>query len=138
MDERCYRGARPRKNDYRAIADLGISTVIDLREKPDCDERRTVEEMGIRYVNIPMSDTQYPNLEHINTFLDIAQDPMTGKLFVHCAGGRHRTGVIVAVYRSHFDRWNYDNIYSEMRSYGFYTRWGHKPLARFVQDYCQR
>lgn len=138
MDERFYRGARPRKNDYRALADIRISTVIDLREKPDCHEQRTVEELGMRYVNIPMTDTDYPDSKQIDAFLTLANEPRTGRFFVHCAGGRHRTGVIGAVYRLTVNRWNFDQVYSEMESYDFYTRWGHGPLKKFVQDYARK
>jgi protein tyrosine/serine phosphatase len=117
---------------------MGISTVIDLREEPDCHERRMVEEMGMRYVNIPMTDTDYPDSKQIDAFLALANEPTTGRFFVHCAGGRHRTGVIGAVYRLTVSGWNFDQVYSEMKSYDFYTRWGHSPLKRFVQDYAGR
>lgn len=138
MDDRFFRGARPRKNDFRALADMGIRTVIDLREKPDCHERRMVEEMGLRYVNIPMTDTDYPDSRQIDAFLTLAKEPTTGSFFVHCAGGRHRTGVIGAVYRLTINRWSYDQVYSEMKSYDFYVRWGHRPLEKFVQDYSRK
>ena len=35
MDERFYRGAQPEQGDYQALKDLGITTVIDLREDPE-------------------------------------------------------------------------------------------------------
>jgi len=34
MDERYYRGAQPEKDDYAALAALGVKTVIDLRNDP--------------------------------------------------------------------------------------------------------
>ena len=34
MDERYYRGAQPEPGDYQALADLGIKTVVDLRNDP--------------------------------------------------------------------------------------------------------
>lgn len=138
MDERFYRGARPRKNDYKALAALGINTVIDVREEADWHERLQVQANGMRYVNIAMTDTDYPRLKQIDAFLNLVSEPTTGKFFVHCAGGRHRTGVIGAVYRLTVNRWNYEQVYSEMRSYDFYTRWGHGPLKKFVQDYSRR
>jgi len=137
MDERFYRGSRPRKGDYKVLAAMGIATVIDLRETRDYHEHLRVEETGMRYVNIPMKDNDYPRIEQIEAFLDLTQHPTTGKFLVHCAGGRHRTGVIGAVYRLNVNRWNYDQVYSEMRSYDFYTRWGHGPLKKFVQDYSR-
>jgi len=111
--------------------------VIDLREKPDFHERRTVKEMGMRYVNIPMTDTDYPDSKQIDAFFALANEPTTGRFFVHCAGGRHRTGVIGAVYRLTINRWTYEQVYAEMKSYDFYVRWGHGPLEKFVQDYSR-
>jgi hypothetical protein len=89
-------------------------------------------------MNIPMSDIEYPATEHIEQFLAIIDDPSTGSLFVHCAGGRHRTGVMGAVYRFTHDNWGYDQVYAEMKSYDFYTLWLHGAMKKFVQDYGQR
>src|SRR4030095_3680585 len=99
MDDRFYRGAQPKETDYRDLAALGVKTVIDLQDDPKAYEKQNVEALGMRYVNIPMSDKSYPKAEQIATFLKLADDPSTGKFYVHCAGGRHRTGVMGAVYR---------------------------------------
>ncbi len=138
MDERFYRGAQPKKDDYRALAALGVKTVIDLRDDATDYERPAVEALGMRYVNIPMSDRHYPREEQIEAFLKLANDPETGAFYVHCAGGRHRTGVAGAVYRFTKYRWNYEQVYREMKDYDFYTRWGHGDMKKYVEDYWQR
>jgi protein tyrosine/serine phosphatase len=138
MDERFYRGAQPKEQDYKDLAGLGIKTVVDLRNDPESYEKRDVEALGMRYVNIPMSDTEYPQGAQVDQFLKLIDDPATGKLYIHCAGGRHRTGVIGAVYRFNHDHWNYDQVYAEMKNYDFYTRWGHGAMKQFVQDYWQQ
>ena len=106
MNERFYRGAQPEKGDYKDLAALGVKTVIDLRDDPQSYEKREAEAAGMRYVNIPMSDKDYPRAENIAAFLKLVDEPATGKFFVHCAGGRHRTGVMGAVYRFTHDHWN--------------------------------
>src|SRR5688572_26887041 len=55
MDERFYRGAQPLEDDYQSLKDLGIKTVIDLRNDPTDYEKSAVEALGMKYVNIPMS-----------------------------------------------------------------------------------
>jgi protein tyrosine/serine phosphatase len=85
-----------------------------------------------------MSDTRYPAEDQIQQFLKIATDPSTGTFYVHCAGGRHRTGVAGAVYRMTVDGWDYDRAYKEMKGYDFYTRWGHGAMKDFVADYWQK
>ena len=138
MDDRFYRGAQPDEADYKDLKALGIRTIIDLQDSPTNYEKRDVEALGMRYVNIPMSDSSYPKQESINAFLKLVNDPATGKFFAHCAGGRHRTGVVGAIYRFNVNHWNFDQAYTEMKDYDFYTRWGHGDLKTFVEDYAQK
>ncbi len=136
MDERFYRGAQPKdEQDYKALAALGVKTVVDLTAEPKPYEQTMAEAAGMRYLHIPMTDKKYPTDEAVRTFLRFASDPGTGKFFVHCAGGRHRTGAIGAVYRYQFYDWNFDQVYAEMKKYDFYTTWGHGAFKDFVQDY---
>jgi len=135
MDERFFRGAQPKENDYSQLAALGIKTVIDLQDDPTAYEKQKVEALGMKYVNIPMSDKDYPPIAKIDQFLKLVDDPTTGKFYVHCAGGRHRTGVMGAVYRFNHYNWNYDQVYAEMKKFDFYTRFGHGEMKKFVQDY---
>jgi protein tyrosine/serine phosphatase len=138
MDERFYRGGQPQAEDFKDLASLGIKTVIDLRDDPTSFEKQAVEAVGMHYVNIPMSDTSYPKEDQIQQFLKLATDPQTGAFYVHCAGGRHRTGVAGAVYRMTVDGWDYDRTYGEMKDFDFYTRWGHGAMKDYVQDYWKK
>jgi protein tyrosine/serine phosphatase len=138
MDDRFYRGGQPKEEDYQALKALGINTVIDLREDSESYEKRDVEALGMRYVNIPMVDKGYPKIEQVNEFLKLVDDPSTGKFFVHCAGGRHRTGIMGAAYRFNHYHWNFDQVYAEMKEYDFYTRFGHGKMKDFVEDYWQQ
>lgn len=138
MDERFYRGAQPKEQDYKDLAALGIKTVIDLTADPKPYERSAVESLGMKYVNIPMIERKYPTEEATKSFLKVVSDPGTGKFFVHCAGGRHRTGSMGAVYRYQFYDWNFDQVYAEMKKYDFYTSWGHGAFKDFVKDYYDK
>src|SRR5213080_4597404 len=55
MDDRFFRGAQPNESDYKDLKALGINTIIDLQDSPTSYEKRAVEAIGMRYVNIPMS-----------------------------------------------------------------------------------
>lgn len=136
MDDRFFRGGQPKEDQYGQLAGLGVKTVIDLTDEPKDYERSQVEALGMRYVNIPMSDKRYPQSSQIDEFLKLVDDPTTGKFYVHCAGGRHRTGVMGAVYRFNHYNWNFDKVYKEMKDYDFYTRWGHGDMKKFVEDYA--
>jgi len=138
MDERFYRGAQPKEQDYKALAELGIKTVIDLTDDPKPYEKSSVESLGMKYINIPMVERKYPTEEATRMFLKVASDPATGKFCVHCAGGRHWTGAMGAVYRYQFYDWNFDQVYAEMKKFDFYTSWGHGAYKDFVQDYYDK
>jgi protein tyrosine/serine phosphatase len=138
MNDRFYRGAQPDEKDYKSLAALGIKTIIDLRDDPTSYEKRDAEAAGMRYVNIPMSDSSRPRDEQIAQFLKLVDNPATGAFFVHCVGGRHRTGVMGAVYRMTHDGWGFDQAYKEMKDYDFYTRFGHGALKDYVQDYSSQ
>lgn len=138
MDTNYYRGGQPKRGQYKALADLGIKTVVDLRNDPTSYEKREVEALGMKYVNIPMDDAEYPSQEAIDKFLAIVNDPESGAVFAHCKGGKHRAGVTGAVYRFTKYGWNYDQVYEEMLNYGFHTRWGRGVMKDFVKDYAAK
>jgi protein tyrosine/serine phosphatase len=138
MDARFYRGAQPKEQDYEDLANLGIKTVIDLQAQPKSYEKSIVESLGMTYVNIPMNEKQYPTEAATKLFLKVVNDPATGRFYVHCAGGRHRTGAMGAVYRYQFYDWNFEQVYAEMKQYDFYTSWGHSAFKAFVKDYYEK
>lgn len=138
MDDRFFRGARPEDGDYATLAALGVTTIIDLTDNSRQYEEPAVKAAGLRYVNIPMEDKSYPSMDQVNQFLKVVDDPATGKFFVHCAGGRHRTGVVGAVYRFTHDKWNLDQALAEMDQYEFGSGYGHGKQRDFVREYYQQ
>jgi protein tyrosine/serine phosphatase len=137
MDERFYRGAQPLESDYQSLKDLGITTVIDLRNDPTAYEKTAVEALGMKYVNISMSGWKSPKDAQMDVFLKLVDDPETGKFFVHCKAGIHRTGVAGAVYRFEKYNWTYDQAYAEMKNYNFTSGLVHGSLKSFVKDYAK-
>ncbi|MFN0138571.1 MAG: fused DSP-PTPase phosphatase/NAD kinase-like protein [Pyrinomonadaceae bacterium] len=140
MDDRFYRGARPKKDkgQFEALKTLGIQTVIDLTDNPKPYGKIEAEAAGLRYINIPMKDDDYPEAATIELLTKTINDPEIGVFYVHCAGGRHRTGITGAIWRFTKYGWEYDRVYREMKNYDFYTRWGHGEMKTFVQDYAAK
>ncbi|HEX7774230.1 MAG TPA: hypothetical protein VF435_17525, partial [Pyrinomonadaceae bacterium] len=54
------------------------------------------------------------------------------------AGGRHRTGVVGAVYRFNKDNWNLEQVLAEMEQYDFGAGFGHGKQKDFVKDYWRQ
>lgn len=130
-----YRGAQPRQDEYEQLAEIGIKTIIDLRDDPKGFARSSAEKNGMHYINMPMSDKDYPEKDAASRFLELVNDSRNWPVYVHCAGGRHRTGVMTAVYRMTNEGWDIERAYNEMKDYDFYTRWGHKAMKQYVYDY---
>jgi len=137
MDDRFYRGGQPSESEYKTLAAMGINTIIDLRNDEESFAKSAAEAAGLRYFNIPMDGVSAPSDQDVANFLKIVNDPQTGKFFVHCKAGIHRTGAMGAVYRINHDGWDYDKTYLEMKNYEFSAGLFHGALKSFVKRYAQ-
>jgi protein tyrosine/serine phosphatase len=135
VNDHFYRGAQPKGRNYEQLAALGIKTIVDLRDDAKDDARSVTERAGMRYINLPMKEKSYPQADTAARFLEIVKDQSNWPVFVHCAGGRHRTGVMTAVYRMTVDGWGVDQAYQEMKRYDFSTSFGHGCYKDYVFDY---
>jgi tyrosine-protein phosphatase SIW14 len=131
-----YRGAQPQGRDYADLAALGVRTVIDLQADGDnFDEPQRVEATGMKFYRIPMTTHVAPTPQQLALFRQIVNDPANQPVYVHCAGGRHRTGVMTAVYRMERDGWTADQAFNEMKRYKFGLDFLHPEFKQFVYAY---
>lgn len=138
MDDRYYRGAQPQPDDYAALKALGVNTVVDLRNDPTDYEKKEVEALGMKYVNLQFSGWKYAKDPQVEAFMKLMDDPSTGVVYVHCKAGKHRTGLTGAVYRLEKYGWDYDTAYKEMKNYD-YSSWPvHYNIKTYVQDYYKK
>ena len=135
VNDHIYRGGQPKGDNYRQLAAAGIKTIIDLRADSEANEKVAAERAGLHYINLPLEPKQYPTVESAGKFLELVRNEANWPVYVHCAGGRHRTGSMLAVYRMENDHWTIDQAYDEMKQYDFYTRSGHGCYKDFVFDY---
>ena len=135
VNETFYRGAQPERVDYEGLAAGGIRSVLNLRSDDQPVEQKVVEASGMKYFSIKMSDSSWPTTEQVEGFLKIVIDPANLPIFVHCKGGRHRAGVMTAIYRIEHDGWTADQAYTEMSQYGFNSGIGHHGLKHFLYFY---
>jgi protein tyrosine/serine phosphatase len=138
MDDNFYRGAQPAQGDYKALAAIGIHTIIDLRNDYESFAKSSAEAAGMKYVLIPMDGVSAPSEEDVAEFLKVVNDPTTGKFYVHCKAGIHRTGAMGAVYRIAHDGWDYDKTFAEMKNYQFSAGLFHGALKSFVKKYSDK
>jgi protein tyrosine/serine phosphatase len=130
-----YRGAQPTGRDYTDLAALGVKTVIDLQEDGLAVESGLVQKAGMKFFRIPMTTHVPPTTAQLEQFLTLVNDPANQPVFVHCAGGRHRTGIMTAVYRMTDAGWTSDQAFKEMKRYNFGPDFLHPEFKRFVFTY---
>lgn len=130
-----YRGAQPKATDYKDLAALGIKTVIDLTRDGRDDEPGLVKKAGMAFYRIPLITTEKPSAAAVAEFLQLVSDPANLPVFVHCQGGRHRTGAMTAVYQMTHDGLTADKAYQQMKHFKFEGFPGHPELKSFVYDF---
>lgn len=128
-----YRGAQPEGDDFAALKALGVKTIIDLTEEDA--KGREARDAGLTFFQIKMSSTSAPTAAQVEEFLKIVNNPQYQPVYVHCKGGRHRTGTLTAVYRMANEGWTPDRAYEEMLKYDFDYGFGHGGQKKFVYAY---
>ncbi len=115
---------------------MGIRTVINLRSGQDGVERekRVVEGLGMRFVNIALRGYHSPSDENIRKALAELDEATRTKApaFVHCKLGRDRTGTVIACYRIARQGWGNAEALREAKKLGM------SPLQFRMQRYVKK
>ena len=138
VDHRLYRGAQPTAEGYRNLKKLGVKTVISFRS--NANTRADAEAAGLTYIRIPIQadllGSEPPTDEQVRTFFDIVLDPAQQPVYMHCMGGKDRTGTLCAVYRMEIGGWTNDETIEEMQAFGFHDNYA--DLMNYVKNYKPR
>ncbi|REF35010.1 protein tyrosine/serine phosphatase [Thermasporomyces composti] len=98
----------------RAVKEYGVSRIIDLRRTTECERAPSPFQGSSLYRSIPVQDPADPDNESLSlaeiyiAMLDLRPqlfaaavgaiaDAPPGPVVVHCAGGKDRTGMVVAM-----------------------------------------
>jgi len=131
-----FRGGQPQAKDYAALAAAGIKTIINLTsDDAQPNEKSLTEAAGMKYFQIPMTTHEVPTAAQIAQFLGIVDNKADQPVYVHCVGGRHRTGVMTAIYRMTDDGWSPPQAFAEMKNYKFGADFLHAEFKDFVLGY---
>jgi len=92
VNDNYFRGGQPKAEHYGELRRLGIKTVIDLRKDSKREAAEWARAAGLAYVNLPLQASKPATEDETAEFLRLVNDPANWPVYVHCKGGRHRTG----------------------------------------------
>jgi tyrosine-protein phosphatase SIW14 len=135
VTDNLYRGGQPTSEGFNALHAMGVGIVVDFREKPAdlATEKRQVESLGMKSVDIPWSANHEPSSDQIVEFLDLVRAHPDTKIYVHCRRGADRTGVMVAAFRIAVEHKSVADAVSEMHRY-HYDWLFRSQLKRYIQS----
>lgn len=125
-----YRGSQPDEAGYASLSKHGIKTVLSLRG--DRDNRELLKQNGLKGIQIAMSPDKPPTASQQRQFLKLLADTSLHPIFIHCARGRDRTGVMIGSYRVLMQRWTPEEAIKEMRLFG-HTKRDYPALERYIR-----
>ena len=130
------RGGQPAPEGWAKLKAMGVQVVVNLRLE-DESERSAVEARGLRYVSMPIPDTDAPTREQARRFLQLCGETTSqARLFFHCAAGTFRTGTMAAVYRVEQGA-TAEQALAEAATFGWRETWLNADLeAAFVRRWA--
>lgn len=135
VTENLYRGGQPTSDGFNTLRSKGVAVIVNLRDdRPEtAAEKREVESLGMKSIEIPWSANHEPSTAQIVEFLDLVRANPNTKIFVHCRRGADRTGVMIAAYRITVEHKTVAEAVAEMRQ--FHYDWLFRPqLKRYVES----
>jgi protein tyrosine phosphatase (PTP) superfamily phosphohydrolase (DUF442 family) len=125
-----YRGAQPTAEGITHLKALGIRTIINLRAfHSDKDKVAGTGLKSVRFETKPW----HPEDEDVVRFLKLATDTNNLPVFVHCARGADRTGLMCAMYRIVVCGWSKPEAIDEMKNGGFDFNPAWHDLVSFIE-----
>jgi len=120
-DGMVYRGSRPTQQGVSELAAMKVKTILNLENNNDAIKKEIAwaSSMGINEVVAEMQGTSAPGDEEVQLALDTLSDPRNMPVYVHCAKGEDRTGMVIALHRIFNQGWEAKDAEAEMEAHGY-------------------
>lgn len=132
-------GGQPDQAQLEAMKQAGVEVVLDIRdpmESRPIDEGELVRQLGMDYVNIPVTAgrTDDPTLERI---LEVLRTNHDRQIFFHCSSGNRVGGALIAHFMLDLEMDEEEAVENAMRV-GLRSpemlEWGRDYAARHAPD----
>jgi len=112
-----YRSAQPSREFLLYLKEkYKIKTIINLRTRINLPEKEFAKENNINLFQIPLSHFAIGlNKKKVLFFLNLIEDKNNFPVLIHCRQGKDRTGVMIALFRLFCQKWEWKDVYSEIK-----------------------
>lgn len=98
VDARLWAGAQATREEYRQLAALGVTLVVDLTDGGG-DDPAFLRRLGMGYLNLHVGDGHAADGPGVRLFLG-AMKEATGVVYLHCGAGVGRSSALSAAYEA--------------------------------------
>ena len=135
IDDHLFRGAQPDAAGVARLKQLGVTTIINLREAKELwsAEAAAALSNSILYTNIPLEGMGRPTQDDMARIMSVINGA-PGPVFVHCEHGCDRTGTVIACYRIQHDGWDTAAALQEVNRYGMSIL--ERGMRAYVSDFA--
>lgn len=120
VDDKLYRSEQPIADDYAALAQLNIKSIINLRYFNRRADRPILQtQPHIKLLNHPLLTWHITPRDLAAALWTIEQNQKDGAVLLHCYHGADRTGIVIAFYRIIYQNWSPQAAKAEMQQGGF-------------------
>lgn len=116
-----YRSAQPEREGFTALQNLGIRSVLNLREYHKDTRKARHTQLHLMAYPVAAGEVTAADVENCLALIANAPKPV----LVHCWHGSDRTGIVVAAYRIVFQNWSVAEAEKEFRDerFGYHEFW---------------
>ena len=116
-----WRSAQPSYQSLKLMKFYGLKTVVNLRweRRVVGTEKKWADKLGLQYFSRPMDANETQKPEDLKKTLEIISAKENQPVLLHCAAGKDRTGLIIAMYKLQQGMVTFDQAHKEMLMYGY-------------------
>lgn len=124
-----YRSAQPSAAAFKAYEELGIKTVLCLRNAEK--DKKLMKGTGLDLKSVPMIAGNITDEHIIQALRFIHESPKP--VLVHCYRGADRAGAVTAAYRVVFEGWSKEDAVDELINGGYRFDENKKNIPEYIR-----